>query len=108
MMLGTLIARLESEESAAEAIAALGDLPLYAEVAAMAERYGETPGEFVAASAASFANLARDEDWQSLIAAVERAEAPGAAALQRLVRWALARVTSEPLNSATSSCSCRG
>jgi hypothetical protein len=93
MTLGALMSRLESERDAAEAIAALGDLTLYAEVAAMAERHGETPAEYVAISAARFANTASDDDWLGLIAAIERADSPGMVAVSRLVRWALLRDT---------------
>jgi hypothetical protein len=91
MTLGTLLSRLANEPDAAEALAALGDLPLYAAVADMAERFGETPAEYVAVGAARFANAAAAEDWMSLIAAVERADDPGQVALSRLVRWALER-----------------
>ncbi|MEZ5908782.1 MAG: hypothetical protein R3D31_08295 [Hyphomicrobiaceae bacterium] len=108
MTLGALLARLESHQDAAAALEALRDLPLYAEVAAMAERFGETPAEYVALGAARFANGAGDEDWLALIAAMERADDPGQAALQRLVRWAIAKDRAELSPSCEHTCAGSG
>lgn len=91
MHLGTLITRLQSEHDASEAMAVLGDVVLFASVSSVAERYGETPGEYLAASVGQFAAAARDEDWMSLIAAMEHAVDPGQTAMARILRWALAR-----------------
>jgi hypothetical protein len=89
MNLGTLMNRLEREEDGAVALEALGDLTLYAEIAAMGEHHDETPGAYVANASRRFAALAGDEDWQQLMTAMERADAPASAALQRMLRWAL-------------------
>lgn len=91
MNLGTLLARLENETDAGEAIGALGDIVLYQQVTEMCARFEEVPGEYVAGAAMRFAASAADEDWQGLIAAVEQADDPGKAALGRILRWALAR-----------------
>ena len=91
MTLGKLIARLENEGGAGEAIVALGDIVLYQRVADAAARFDETPGEYVAGAATRFATSAADEEWLGLIAAVERADDPGKAAIGRILRWALAR-----------------
>lgn len=108
MTLGSLIARLEQERDAARAIEALGSLPLYAEVAAMAEHFSETPGEYVAIGASRFANEADEEDWLGLISAASQADDPGLVALSRLVRWALARDRQELQGIASQTCRCGG
>lgn len=112
MTLGSLIARLENEQDAAEAIAALGDLPLYAQVSAMADSFGETPAEYIAVAAARFASEAADEDWLALIAAMARADDPGRIALARLVRWVLARdvaaAEGDPVKETAPCCDCVG
>lgn len=91
MDLGVLFARLETEQSAADALEALGDLVVYSQVASAAERYGEQPGEYLAASAGQFAAMAGDGAWLALIAAMERAPDPGQAAMLYIARWAFAR-----------------
>ena len=91
MHLGTLITRLGNEADAALALEALGDIVLYTEVVEMGERFGEAPGDYVAAAARRFAAAAGDEDWLGLVSAIERAPQPGAAALDRMLRWALSR-----------------
>lgn len=106
MNLGALIARLENEKDATETITALGDLVLYAEAAAAAERYGESPGEYLAASVGQFSAGASAEDWLGLVAAMERADDPGRAAICRILKWAIARETVEA--PATKACSCEG
>lgn len=112
MTLGSLIARLENEQDAADAFAALGDLPLYAQVAAMADRYDATPAEYVAVAAARFSSEAADEDWLGLIAAMGQADDPGRTALVRLVRWVLARdavaAEAEDGEGASRCCGCSG
>lgn len=89
MHLGSILARLENEADAAAAFAALDDLPLFCEVVAMSESFGESPGQYVAASAARFANAASDEEWLQLIAAIEKSAEPGRTVLTRIVGWAL-------------------
>jgi hypothetical protein len=91
MDLGVLFARLETEQSTADALEALGDLVVYSQVASAAERYGEQPGEYLAASAGQFASMAGDESWLALVAAMERAPDPGQAAMLYIARWAIAR-----------------
>jgi len=105
MFLGTLIAQLENERYATDMLEALGDLVLYAEVAAAADAFDETPGAFLAASVGQFAGTADDDAWMGLVGAMERAEDPGRAAIVRILRWALAH---EPVATASSQggCSC--
>ena len=91
MQLGTLLRRLEDADDAASALDGLGDLALFAAVQETGERYGESPGVYVAAAARRFASMAGDEDWLDLMAALARADDPARTALDRMVRWALAR-----------------
>lgn len=89
MQLGALIERLEHDDTAGQALEALGDIVLYTRVCAMAQAFGESPGAYVAVSVSRFAATADDEAWLGLVAAMERAEAPGDAALVRMLEWAL-------------------
>lgn len=109
MNLGSLIANLEDEDNGAKALDALGDIVLFAEVQAMGEAFGEDAGSYVATSARRFAALAGDEEWLSLIGAMERAQAPGQTALRRMLRWALdtdAKDLTGPVEKASADCSC--
>jgi hypothetical protein len=106
---GSLIADLEDEGNGAKALAALGDIVLFAEVQAMGETFGEDVGAYVATSASRFAARAGDEDWLSLIGAMEQADAPGQTALRRMLRWALdtdAKELAGPPPSAAKGCAC--
>ena len=89
MQLGDLIRRLQVESVAADALSSLGDVTLLARVASMAARLEEDPGAYVAAGVGRFMAYADDETWLRLIGDVERADDPGAAALKRMVVWAL-------------------
>ena len=109
MQLGDLIRRLQADKAAADALVSLGDVVLLARVAATAEAFAETPGEYVAASVGRFAAVADDETWLRLIGDVERASDPGAAALKRMVLWALdddARRASTPAGEPARACGC--
>lgn len=90
MHLGALIGKLQADGTAAEALEAIGDLALFARVREVAERFEESPGEYVAASVGRFADGADDEAWTGLIGAVANCEDPARTALERMVRWALA------------------
>lgn len=108
MQLGTLIDHLSFEEDAAEALEALGDIVLFSEVQAVGEHYGERPGEYVANAARRFAALASDEDWLSLMSAMERSQDPAHAALERMLRWALKADTIKTPSQAHVGCTCGG
>ncbi|MFN3483719.1 MAG: hypothetical protein ACK4YX_11935 [Rhabdaerophilum calidifontis] len=100
MLLGTLIGELRDEDSAAAALAALGDIVLAAEIDAARVAHDESPGEYVSGAVQRFARLASDEDWLALMNAIERAEDPGRAVLARMLRWALARDAAEAAHAA--------
>lgn len=104
MQLGTLLDSLRHETSASRALEAIGDIVLYTRVASAADRYGETPAEYVVASVGRFAALGSDEAWLGLVSAMERAGDPGAAALRRLLEWAL----QEDISGNAATCGCGG
>jgi hypothetical protein len=95
MQLGTLMKHIASEDDAAAALEALGDIVLFAEVQAMGERYDESPGEYVANAAHRFAAVAGDENWLNLMTVMERSDDPARAALERMLRWSLKRDAAE-------------
>lgn len=108
MDLGTLIGRLRRDADAGTALEALGDIVLIARVAEMAAVFDETSSEYVAAGVGRFAAAAEDEAWLGLVAAMERAEDPGSAALRRMLEWALARDENEVRQPATEPHTCGG
>lgn len=95
MQLGALMKVLGDEARAGEALEALGDLVLFNEVRAMGETFEESPAEYVAGASRRFASLANDKDWLAMMNALERSDVPGQTALERMVRWALARDITE-------------
>ncbi|MGE8943376.1 hypothetical protein ACO2I3_15825 [Leptospira interrogans] len=108
MQLGTLMERLASENDAATALEALGDIVLFAEVQAMGAQFDESPGEYVANAARRFAAQGGDEDWMGLMTAMERSQRPAHAALERMLRWSLKQDAAELAPAPASSCSCGG
>lgn len=108
MQLGDLIRRLQVDTAAAEALLSLGDDRLLARVDTMAAAFLETPGTYVAAGVGRFASAADDETWLRLVGDIERSDDPGAAALRRMVLWALeddARQL-EPKGNEAEACGC--
>lgn len=91
MQLGDIVARLNDEATAAEALLGCGDLALLVDVADAAGRFGETPGDYAAGSIRRFANSAADEDWLALMTALERTDDPARTCLVKMVSWSLAR-----------------
>ena len=105
MQLGALIASLEDENNAAAALDALNDLVLFAEVRAVGARFDEEPGEYLSSGVRRFASSASDEEWLQLMTLIERSSDPARAALQFMLRWALAQ-DNLPEATPTSGCSC--
>lgn len=111
MLLGTILRRLGQEADAAEALAAMGDIVLLAEIQAMGERHGETPAEYVCGATRRFAADASSEDWLGLMTALERGrDDPARATLERMLRWAMARDAAEDAEGegCGQSCGCGG
>jgi len=112
LQLGQLMDHLEFENNAYAALEALGDIVLFTQVRSMGERYGESPGEYVANAAHRFAAVAGDEDWLNLMTVMERSDDPARAALERMLRWSLKRDAAETEHHAghvqAGGCSCGG
>lgn len=108
MHLGTFMERVVSENDATAMLEALGDIVLFAEVREMGLHYDETPGEYVANAARRFAALGTDEDWMSLMTAMERSQDPAQAALERMLRWSLKHDAEETKPQLKVPCSCAG
>ena len=89
MLLGDIIAGLEDDATADEALIALGDLALTARVADAAAREAMTRGEFVAACVGQFAANASDEAWVTVLGQMGRVEDPGRVLLRRALEAAL-------------------
>lgn len=107
MHLGTLLNHLENDSHAGAALQALGDIVLFARVEAMGAEHDEEPGEYVANGARRFAARASDEDWLGLMNAIERADDPGRAVLEKIVRWSLDKDAATP-SGPHEGCSCGG
>lgn len=91
MLFGDLIAHLRRGAGAAEVYEAVGDIVLFRQVEQTAERFGETAGEYVAGAAARYAAMAEGEEWMGLVQTLHRDTEAATTALQRILRWALAR-----------------
>ena len=82
-MLGDLIARLEDEVIAAEALLSLDDLPLVAWIAEASANEGLPPGAYAAAAVGRFVTEANDQEWLSLIGIMARDTDPAGVFLRR-------------------------
>jgi hypothetical protein len=91
MLLGTLITQLENDADAGAVLMATGDLVLQAEVAERAALHDVTPGEYAAFAVSRFSGSASDEDWMSVVSALERGDDPAHAVLVKMLRWAIAK-----------------
>lgn len=103
MHLGALIRQLEDEEDAARAIEALGDVVLFARVQEMGRRHDESPGAYLAGAARRFADRGGDEDWLAVMTAIEKADDPARAVLEKMLLWALREDAAE---GQTGGCGC--
>ncbi len=108
MQLGALMTRLEDSVDAAMALEAIGDLVLFAQVREAGSLHAETPGQYVANASRRFAATASSEDWLGLMSAMERSGEPAKAAVDRMVRWALAADAAEHAPGLKEGCSCGG
>ena len=90
MQLGDIIAHLEDDAVADEALMALGDLALTAQVGAAAAREAMTRGEFVATCVGQLANRSSDEQWLTVLGQMGRAADPGQVFLRCAIEMALA------------------
>jgi hypothetical protein len=107
MQLREMIKTFSEDVAADEALLALDDIALFAEVRHAAARFDETTGEYAAGSVRRFANLASSEDWLSLMNIIERANDPGADCLGFMVKWSL-KQDAMPAKSPHAGCTCGG
>jgi hypothetical protein len=107
MQLGEIIRNFSEEDTANEALLALGDLSLLARVGKSAEHHEETVGEYAAGAVRRFANLASSEDWLALMNAIERTDEPGRRCLTHMLHWSLRRDEAESAPP-HAGCSCGG
>lgn len=105
MQLGEIIGNLSDETRANEALLACDDLALLASIAAAADRYDDTPGEYAACAVRRFANLAANEDWLGLMNVIERAGDPGIECLTYMMKWSLKQ---DEGGKPHAGCSCEG
>jgi len=96
MLLGDIIARLDDEAVAAETLLRLGNLPLLADLSALAAAEGQTLGCYAAWAVRSYADAAPADEWLGLLADLGRAEDPGAAYLRRALAFVVASAEPEP------------
>jgi hypothetical protein len=107
MTLGAILATLRDEGAADEALAALNDIVLYAQVQACGAQHGESPGEYACGAVRRFSNLASSEDWLALMTAIERSDDPARTTLERMLRWSLLQDAKTASNADTGhSCTC--
>jgi len=91
MTLGDVLAHLDDETAAAEAILRLGDLKLLADARERAEAEGIDLADFARVAVQRYAAAASDEEWITLMGLLGRAHDPAAACLRRAFAFALSR-----------------
>jgi len=91
MLLGQVIGQLAGEDVAAEALLGIGNLALVVEVDAVADTFGETRAIYAAGAVRRYVQQAGDDDWLALMTALERAEDPASACLEKMLGWSLRR-----------------
>ena len=96
MQLGDIIAMLDDDTVATEYLLGCGDVTLLLDVANVASRFNETPGEYASGAVRRFASRAGDEDWLALVGVLARSDDPGRACLVNMVSWSLAHDKAPP------------
>jgi hypothetical protein len=89
MLLGDILSRFQEPGVAAEAVAGLGDLALVARLNQAAEIEGVSLGEYASAAVQLYASHAPDEEWITLMGALQQAENPGAVCMKRAFAFVL-------------------
>jgi len=90
-MLGDILRKFDDPRAVEDALLQLGDLALLTEISKAAASFGETPGEYAAASVARFSGEASDDDWVALMSGMARTENPGLICLRKMIEWAVAQ-----------------
>jgi hypothetical protein len=91
IILGDILGQFDNPSVIAATLKQFGDPGLLAQAEEKAGAHGETLGDYASASAQLFSSQARDDDWVAMMAAIGRAEDPGAACLRRMLEWAISR-----------------
>jgi hypothetical protein len=86
MLLGELMAHLDDEPTAEEALLATGDLALIAGLRQAAAAEGATIGAHLMQRVADFVACAGPDDWMAVMTAASGASDPGAACLRAMLR----------------------
>lgn len=88
MLFGDLLSRFTDEAVATEAILSLADLRLLTALRERAEADGLDLGSFAALAVQRYAEEASDEEWVTLMGAMERSNDPGLTCLKRALVYA--------------------
>jgi len=91
MILSDVLRQFDDPSVVVAAVMQFGDLSLLARAETKAASHGESLGEYAAASIRLFSNQANGDDWVALMAAMGRADDPGAICLRFMLEWAVAR-----------------
>jgi hypothetical protein len=83
-MLGDLLAKLADETAAIETILSVGDLALLATMRQQAASNGLDLAAFVTQTVQRYAATASDEEWVTLMGALNRSADPAASCLKRV------------------------
>ncbi len=89
MLLGDILSRFDDPGLAAETVAGLGDLALFARLRLAAETEGVSLGEYASAAVHRYAAQAPDEEWITLMGALGQADDPGAVCMMRAFAFVL-------------------
>lgn len=95
MILGDVLRQFGNPSVVAAVLGTVDDPGFLARAEANAALHGETLGEYASASVRLFSSQASNDDWVALMAAMGRAEDPGAICLRRMLEWAVSRETPE-------------
>ena len=88
-MLGDLLASLTDETTAVETILGAGDLALLTAAREQAAVDGVDLAAYVSQTVRRYASQASDEEWITLMGALNRSQDPGATCLKRAFEHAL-------------------
>ncbi len=91
MMLGEILAGLQSPETLAALLNGLGGAGWRELIEATAARRGLKLADYAGFAVDNFGSAASDEDWVTLLSALNRDTDPGAACLKRMIDWMAAR-----------------
>ncbi|MGH7121284.1 MAG: hypothetical protein ACREFP_20220 [Acetobacteraceae bacterium] len=86
MVLGDLIAKLDRPDVCAGVLATL-DAEIARQVERRAQAVSMTAPDFAAGAVREFMERASDELWFELLTIIRKAEDPGIAAVQTILRW---------------------